>query len=112
MAYKASHASRRGPTTPAGAGTEETFRSARFLCWIQDGRWRSARIATFTKANKTRGLALLLRPRGPDGWDKTVKTWRRGPTLTFLVIALAAEGRARQDYAPRLLSQQWNTGFP
>ena len=28
----------------------------------------------FAKAKKTRGLALLLRERGPDGWDKTVKT--------------------------------------
>ena len=31
VAYKASHASRRGPTAPAGAGIEETFRSGRFV---------------------------------------------------------------------------------
>ena len=42
--------------------------------WIQDGRWKSARIAMFTKAKKTRGLALLLRERDPDRWDKTIKT--------------------------------------
>ena len=31
---------------------------------------------------------------------------------SFLVIAPAAEGRGRRDYARGLLSPQWNMGFP
>ena len=61
------------PLRPARGSRRRSVRHASSR-WIQDGRWRSARIATFDKAKKTRGLALLLCERGPDGWEKTVKT--------------------------------------
>ena len=74
MAYKASHTTRRGPTVPAGAGIEETFRSARFLP-LDLRRALAIRVdRNVHKTKKTRGLALLPCERVPNGRDKTVKT--------------------------------------
>ena len=70
MAYKALHASLRGPTFPSGAESEEAFCSIVSSRWIQGEHWRSARIATFKKTRGTRTSVV----RGSDGWDKTFKT--------------------------------------
>ena len=70
MAYKALHASLRGPTFPAGAESEEAFRSIISSRWIQDERWRSAQIPTI---KKTRGMHASV-VRGSGGWSKTFKT--------------------------------------
>ena len=62
------HPTRRGPTSPAGAGIEEAFRSARFL--PLDSR-RAFAIHTDRNVRKTRETHDSA-VRGFDGWDKTV----------------------------------------
>ena len=64
------HPARRGPTSPAGAGIEEAFRSARFL--PLDTR-RALAIHADRNIQKTHGTRASA-VRGSDGWDKTVKT--------------------------------------